>query len=90
MVALILWIDAFQIEHLDFPSQISHSIEILREIQGYRGDVHHPSFILVPGSCILVKVQKPATGGRIGWSTGEDGGFHHHPHVDDSRSLDLF
>jgi hypothetical protein len=46
MVALISWIDAFQIEHLDFPSQISPSIGILREIQGYRGDVHHPNFNL--------------------------------------------
>jgi hypothetical protein len=24
----------------------------------------------------------------ISWSIGEDGGFHHRPHVDDSRPLD--
>jgi hypothetical protein len=25
---------------------------------------------------------------EIGWSTGEDGGFHHHPHVVEPRPLD--
>ena len=35
------------------------------KIQGYMGEVHHPSFILVPGLFILVKVENPARGG---WS----------------------
>ena len=38
VVALILCFDELQFMYLDFPTLISHSIETLSTIQGYRGD----------------------------------------------------
>jgi hypothetical protein len=79
VVALILCFDEFQFMYLDFPTLISHSIETLSTIQGYRGDVHHPSFPMIWGSLIFIKFLLPATLAGIFMLTGEDGGSGHRP-----------
>jgi hypothetical protein len=40
----------------EFPLLISLNIEISNGIEWYRGDVHHHSSRLMPGSCILVAI----------------------------------
>ena len=77
VVALILCFDEFQFMYLDFPTLISHSIETLSTIQGYRGDVHHPSFPMIWGSLIFIKFLKPANVTGKCMLAGEDGGVHH-------------
>ena len=63
--------------YLNLPAQISYSIGILSVIQGYRGDVHHPNFILMYGSCHLVTSFCSSIFERGRSLAGEDGGASH-------------
>jgi hypothetical protein len=57
-------------------------------IHGYSGDVHHLSFILMSLFLILLQKISLQVVAGIWYLTGEDGSFHHHPHVFASQPLD--
>ena len=72
MVASISCFIELHFLYLNLPAQISYSIGILSVVQGYRGDVHHPNFILIYGSWILVEVFEPAILAGVHVLIGED------------------
>jgi hypothetical protein len=79
VVASILCFIELHFLYLNLSAQISYSIGILSVIQGYRGDLHHPSFILMYGSWILVEFGGLATLAGACMLAREDGGAGHRP-----------